>query len=119
MKKLALTLSALLLSPLQALAESAGAPDKLNKLGTPIKDPDGIIAFIANVNDWIFASLLAIAVFFILIAAWEYVTSKGGEGVEKAHKMILYAAVAIVVGVLAKGIVAVIATLAGQGTINQ
>lgn len=113
MRKLSLIVSGLLLSPVVAMAV------ELNKLETPVKEPNGIIDFVVNINNWIFSALLAVSVFFILIAAWEYVTSKGGEGVEKAHKMILYAAVAIIVGVLSKGIVSVIAKLAGQQTINQ
>jgi len=97
MKKIFVLVSGLALLPAVALAE--------NTLGTPVKEPNQIIEFIQTISSWVFAILLAVSVLYILLAAWQYLTSKGGEGVEKAHKMLAYAAVGIAVAVLAKGIV--------------
>jgi len=82
-------------------------PDKI-KLGDTItfdKGPQGVLDFIDTMANWFFAILITISVIYILLAAFEYMSSKGGEGVEKAHKMLAYAAVGIAVAVLAKGIV--------------
>jgi len=108
MKKIFVLVSGLALLPAVALAE--------NTLGTPVKEPNQIIEFIQTISSWVFAILLAVSVLYILLAAWQYLTSKGGEGVEKAHKMLAYAAIAIAVAVSAKGIVYVIAKLVGQQT---
>ncbi len=67
--------------------------------------PASVLNFIETMTNWLFAIILTLAVIFILLAAYNYMSGAGGEGVEKAHKMLLYAAVGIAVAVLAKGIV--------------
>lgn len=79
-----------------------------------IDSPFEALGFIGTIANWIFALLLTVAVIYVLLAAFEYLTSKGGEGVEKAHKMLIYAAVAIAVAVLAKGFVSIAANIAGR-----
>lgn len=56
------------------------------------------------IGDWIFTVLLVLAVIFMLFAAYNYM---GGseEGVAKAHKMLLFTAVAVAVAMLAIGLV--------------
>lgn len=78
--------------------------------------PNGVIALIETITNWLFTVLLVLAVLFIILAAYRYLISGGGEDVGKAHKMILYAAVAIAVAFLAKGIVFVIAELVTGGS---
>jgi hypothetical protein len=46
---------------------------------------------------------LSVAVIMIVYAAFVYLTARGGENVGKAHKMILYSAIAIAVAMLAGG----------------
>ncbi len=115
MKKIYTLLFTAAAMPLIALA---GQPDPLNSLGTPIKEPKNVIEYIQTIGNWIFTLILALAVVYVLLAAYHYLTGSTGEGVEKAHKMILYAAVAITVAIFSKGIVYVVARLAGQ-TIKQ
>lgn len=116
MKKLYALLLTGLVTPLMVFAdEPIPSSDRpLNTLGTPIQAPGTVIIYIQTIGNWIFSLLLALAVIYVLIAAFNYLTGSSGEGVEKAHKMILYAAIAITVAVFAKGIVYVIAALAGS-----
>ena len=80
--------------------------------------PSGVVSLIETITNWVFTILLVLAVLFILFAAFKYLTSGGGEEVGKAHKMLIYAAVAIAVAFLAKGIVFVVAELVTSGNGN-
>lgn len=73
-----------------------------------IDTPQEVIGAIKNIGDWMYTIFLALAVIFIIYAAFIYLTSGGGDGVAKAHKMLLYAAVAIAVAVGANGIIALV-----------
>ena len=77
--------------------------------------PAGLVGLIKTITNWLFTFLLALAVLFIILAAYKYLISGGGEEVGKAHKMLIYAAVAIAVAFLAKGIVFVVEELVTSG----
>lgn len=78
-----------------------------------------VISRINTVANWIFAILMVVAVIFILLGAFSYLTAGGGEASSKAHKKLLYAAIAVAVAVLSKGLVAVIAKIvSGDKTYN-
>ncbi|PIR87197.1 MAG: hypothetical protein COU11_01835 [Candidatus Harrisonbacteria bacterium CG10_big_fil_rev_8_21_14_0_10_49_15] len=49
----------------------------------------------------------------IVVAAFKYLTSGGGDSVKDAHKMLIYAVVAIIIAFLAKGFVTVVEGLVG------
>jgi ATP/ADP translocase len=99
-----------------ALAKSP-FPEPTEKLSDSFDGgPKDVITFIDVMTNWFFALLLTIAVIFILLAAYHYMTGSGGEGVTKAHKMLLYAAVGIAVAVLAKGIVFAVRKLVDSDT---
>lgn len=113
MKKLILiaTLFTLALSPF-AFAAPAQPPSSLQLTGTGgLDEPAKVIDLINRIANWIFAILLTVAVIYVLLAAYEYLTSGGGEGVEKGHKMLKWATVAIAVALLSKGFVNVIRVL--------
>lgn len=76
-----------------------------------ISTPAGIINVIETVGGYIYTILLTVAVIMIIFAAYNYLTSGGGEKVAKAHKMLIWAAVGIAVAFLSRGIVAVIKAL--------
>ena len=74
----------------------------------------GIIQIISTIASWILGILLAAAVVLILIAAFSYITAGGDDAkVKKAKSMITFAIIAVVLGLLAKGIVSLIITLMG------
>ncbi len=71
--------------------------------------PDYFVGLINLVANWMFTILLVVAVVFIVWAAYSYLTSSGdSEKVSAAHKALLYAAVAVAVGVLARGFVYIV-----------
>lgn len=85
----------------------------LGQSGTALGGIKGIIVTIAN---WMFIILLVLAVLWIIVAAYKYLFSGGSEeAVGAAHKMIIYAAIAIAVAMLSKGIVFVVQELVTNG----
>lgn len=113
MKKLGIGLMA---AVLPALAAAQTAP--LNQGGIPPSLPDtsvnsygGLIGFLSTVGNWAFGILLALAVLFIIYAAYLYLFSQGGDNTSKAKSVIIYAIVAIVVAIIAKGLVTIAQTL--------
>lgn len=114
MKKIILFLSILALigSPVLASAQ-ANIPDPGETVLAG--GPGGVVDLIRIITNWMFTILLVLAVVFILLAAYKYLMSGGGEEVGAAHKMLLYAVVAIAVAFLAKGIVFVVAELVTSG----
>ncbi len=77
----------------------------------------GVYNLIDVIANWMFVFLLIIAVLYIILAAYKYLFSGGSEeDVSSAHKMLLYAVVAIAVAFLAKGIVFVVQQLVGGGS---
>lgn len=77
-----------------------------------------VITIINTVGQWLFGILLALAVIFLVYAAFLYLTAAGDDKkIDQAKKIILYAVIAIIVAVLARGIVAVVQSLVvGQVT---
>jgi hypothetical protein len=71
--------------------------------------PTIIVDLVNKVANWMFTFLLIIAVVYIILAAFNYLTSEGNEEkVTAAHKALVYAAVAIAVAVLSRGFVYII-----------
>ena len=91
----------------------ATAPHEIPSPDDTIFDsgPNGIIRLLKTVANWLFSILLVLAVIFIILAAYKYLISGGGDGVSKAHKMLIYAIIAIAVAFLARGIVYVVEQL--------
>ncbi len=72
----------------------------------------GVRDLITTITNWLFVILLVLAVLFIILAAYRYMFSQGNdEAVAAAHKMLIYAVVAVAVAFLAKGIVFVVRQL--------
>jgi hypothetical protein len=122
---LAFTAAALFLVPSAALAQtgditqdcSGPIPCYQNTLlGQGSDGLSGISAIIVTVANWMFILLLVLAVLWIIIAAYKYLFSGGAEeAVSSAHKMIIYAAIAIAVAMLSKGVVFIVRELVTSG----
>ena len=97
-KKILLSLVLVSLLAPVAFAQSQTAPTYLQN---GLSDVEKILV---NVTNWMDTIFLALAVIFFLVAAFKYLTSGGGEEVAKAHNMVIFAAVAIAVAMLAKGV---------------
>lgn len=83
---------------------------------TTITTMAGVLTTLNNILNWFFAIFLVAAVFFLLWAAFMYLTSAGDEEkVGKAKKALIWAIVAIVVAFLARGIVLIVKNFLTSG----
>ena len=100
-----LALAGLALILIAPIAHAQAPGQTLGPNGEPgVVDTEAdVYKVISNLTKVLFNIFLALAVIMIIFAAYTYLTAGGGEGVEKAHKMLLYAAVAIAVALLSRG----------------
>ncbi|MBI2622953.1 MAG: hypothetical protein HYW65_00035 [Candidatus Liptonbacteria bacterium] len=127
MKKLTNWLMPAVSIVLPLLAQAAALPGQVNPTNpgavTPSIAPTiastgtGVFNIVCIVITWIFYVLIILAVVFVIMAAIKYVTASGDpEKIEKANHQIIYAAVAVVVGLLARGFPAIIGSIFGADT---
>lgn len=86
----------------------------LSELPLIAETPEKLIAIIETVTDWIFAGFVTAAVIMIILAALQFV--REGENPEKmseARKKLIWAAVGVVVALMAEGFVPVIREILG------
>ena len=75
----------------------------------PTKD---VWTIITNITNLVYGLLLAVAVLFVIIAGFQYLTAGGDpEKLKTARDKIMYAAIAVLVGVAATGIVNIVKAL--------
>lgn len=113
MEKILLTLTvvSLLVLPVVSLAQVVSPTETIP---TIITQPGDIIVIIDAIANWIFVILLAVAVIFVLIAAFQFLTSGGApERISAARTNLLYAVVGVAVAVLARGFITLVKTIAG------
>ena len=97
--------------PAITLASSGLIPDaktdaNLNKDRFNTNDLTTTLNQVAN---YVVGILIVVAIFYILWAAYDFVTSSGSEDkVNGARRKIMYAAIGVIVALLAKGIVALV-----------
>jgi len=82
--------------------------DLANPPSSNIDTPQKVITLLEKITNWMFTIFMAVAVIMIIYAAFIYLTSGGGEETSHAHKIILYAAIAIVVAMTSRGIVKIV-----------
>jgi uncharacterized membrane protein len=79
-----------------------------------------ILQLFCTVFAWAFWFLIVLAVIFIIVAAFKYLTAAGDpEKVKSAGTMLIYTAVAIVVALLARAIPLVIGSFLGAGNLTS
>lgn len=77
----------------------------------------GVAKLICTAAAWAFFFLIILAVVFVLIAAFKYLTASGDpEKVKGASHMLIYAVVAVAVGILARGLPLVVGSFFGATT---
>ena len=80
----------------------------------PVTSLGGFIGLICTAVNWLFSVLVVLAIVFVLIAAYKYLTASGDpEKVKGASGTLIYAAVAVAVAVLAKGIPLIVGSFLG------
>jgi predicted membrane channel-forming protein YqfA (hemolysin III family) len=65
---------------------------------------------IMNIATWFYRIVLAVAVFFAVVAAYYYLTGNP-KNVEKAHKQLFYVVIGVVVALISFGIVQLVQSL--------
>ena len=100
-----LTLASLLAAPAMVLAQDEQVPDLTG---------DELILALETLIDWLFTILLIVAVIFIVLAAFTFVTASGDpDKVGKARNFVLYALIGVAVAVAARGLVAFVRLIMG------
>jgi hypothetical protein len=106
----------LLAIPVVAAAQVGGG----SPFVAPIAPVTSLIAVgqtLCNITNWLFYFLIILAVVFIIIAAFKYLTAAGSdEKVTSASHMLLYAVIAIIVGIIAKAVPGLVGSIMGTGT---
>ncbi|MDP2598446.1 MAG: hypothetical protein Q8P49_01300 [Candidatus Liptonbacteria bacterium] len=112
LKKFTATLSGISAAALPVLALAQGQLPQ-----TPITGIGGVQNFICTVIvGWMFTFLIVLTVVFVLVAAYKYLTAAGDpEKVKSASHMLIYAAVAIVVALFARGLPLIVGSLFSGG----
>src|SRR3989338_9002066 len=102
--KIGLTAGALL--PLLVFAQGGISPVE------PLAGNVNIQTIINTVSNWALGLLIALATLFVIYAAYLYLQSSGDEeDIGKAKNTLIYAVVAIVVGLLAKAVAYIVTQL--------
>ncbi len=81
----------------------------------PATNIGGLIAILCNVLGWAFVILILLAVVFVIVAAFRYLTAAGDpEKVKKANYTLLYAAISVAVALLAKAVPLIVTSIVGS-----
>lgn len=85
-----------------------------------VDTPEGVIGVINTIARWMYGILMALGVVFVLYSAFLFLTSGGNqEKVGNARRALIYAVVALVIGVLAWGAVSLVENLLDTDTSNS
>jgi small-conductance mechanosensitive channel len=103
--------------PLIAFSLLAVAPVAFGQFQqtTPPTTPDSVggwLTILQKIATWFYSIILAISVFMILMAGFNYLTAGGDQAkVKKASQMLIYAIVGIVVAIIAFSISKVVTSV--------
>ena len=105
-----------LVAPLFASAQITTAPISAPGNITSVAQITGQAGIICVVINWIFWLLIVLTIIFVLYAAFLYLTAAGDpEKVKGASHTLLYAAVAVIVALIAKGLPLIVSGFIGGG----
>jgi type IV secretion system pilin len=105
----------LALMPFAYVQADISPPPGLSQIPSPpIQDASGFAGLICGIVVWIFWLLIVLSVIMFLVGGYRYVTSGGdSEKVRSANRTLLYAAIAVVVALLAAGVPLIIDSFLG------
>lgn len=97
-----LILAGLLLTPTILLAALPAVPPDVSQLPTTLPK---LVTLIDTVATWIYAIVFALAIIFLLVSAFQFLTAAGNpEKITSARQILIYALVAVAVAVVAWGL---------------
>ena len=109
--------------PALAFADSftdPNAPQQTNVPQGQLTSLQGVLQLLCTVFAWAFYFLLVIAVIFVIVAAFKYLTAAGDpEKVKSAGSTLLYAAIAIGVALLARAVPLVVGSFLGANGVSS
>lgn len=83
---------------------------------TSITTPQKVVDLIDKFGGWFYSILFALAIVYIIYAAFKFLTAGGDEKkIEEARQQLIYAIVALAVAMLATGVVTVLKEFLGVG----
>ncbi len=93
--------------PMAVLAQGQGPATP-----PPVTNLCDVISIIETITNWLLIFLIIIAVIFVIMAAFKYLGAGGdSEKVGAANKQIIYAAVAVAIGLLARAVPWIVANV--------
>ena len=82
--------------------------------GQCMEAPTDVMGALNKIGSWLFAILLVVAVIYIILGAFNFVTAGGDAGkIETARNNVLYALIGVAVAFLAKALIALVRTIVG------
>lgn len=112
-----------LVFPVFALAQSIPPPVPPSQTNVPqgqISSLNGVLQSLCTVFAYAFYFLIVLAVIFVIVAAFKYLTAAGDpEKVKSAGTMLLYTAIAIGVALLARAVPLVVASFLGASGVTS
>ena len=107
---------ALLALPVIAAAQVGGGSPGYAPVA-PVTSLNAVAQSLCNITNWLFYFVIILAVIFIILAAFKYLTAAGDpDKVKSASHMLLYAVIAIIVGIVAKAVPGLVGSFMGTGT---
>jgi hypothetical protein len=105
-----------------AFAQNIPPPMPPSPISLPqgtISSVGGVLQAFCTVFGWAFWFLIALALIFVVVAAFKYLTAGGDpEKVKSAGATLLYAAIAVGVALLARAVPLVIASFLGASNLS-
>ena len=112
-----------LVLPALTFAQNIPTPTAPTASGVPqgnITSLSGVLNSVCTVFGWAFYFLIALAVLFVIVAAFKYLTAAGDpEKVKSAGATLLYAAIAIAVALLARAVPLIVGSFLGSSLAGQ
>jgi hypothetical protein len=112
-----------LVLPALAFAQNIPNPTAPGQTNVPqgnITSLQSVLQSLCTVFAWAFYFLIVLAVIFIIVAAFRYLTAAGDpEKVKGAGTMLLYTAIAIGVALLARAVPLVVGSFLGAGGVSS
>ena len=112
MKIAKIALAAFTIISLLGVGIALAQPETIVPIPETITDYASFIQAVKNVLNFVFSILLVASIMVMLVAGYQYVTSSGEQAkVDGATKMIVYAAIGLIIALLSKALQAIIPDL--------
>jgi membrane-associated HD superfamily phosphohydrolase len=119
-KEFSPSILALVLPAMAFAQETPIAPVTSNVPQGNITSLQSVLQLFCTVFSWAFYFLIVLAVIFIIVAGFKYLTAAGDpEKVKAAGTMLIYTAVAIVVALLARAVPLIIGSFLGASGVSS